>query len=46
MSRKQKTRILRFTLDPNIRVGFIVRKSLERPFPLNMILTKEAKALS
>ena len=43
VSSKEKTRILRLTSDPKIRVGFIVRKGLERPFPLNMIAHKRGK---
>ena len=35
--------ILRFALIPNIRVGLIVRESLEIPFPLNMIAHKGGK---
>ena len=41
---KEKMRGLRFTLNPKVRVGLIMRKSLEGSFPLNMIANKEGKS--
>ena len=39
---KEKTRVLRFT-SPKVRVGLIMRESLEGYFPLNMIANKGGK---
>ena len=41
---KEKMRGLRFTLNPKVRLGLIMRKNLEGYFPLNMIANKGGKS--
>ena len=43
MTSKENTRVLRFALNPKVRVGLIMRESLEGSFPLNMIANKGGK---
>ena len=43
LMRKEKMRGLRFTLNPKVRVGLIMREILEGSFPLNMISNKGGK---
>ena len=40
---KEKTRVLRFTSNQKVRVGLIMRESLEGSFQLNMIANKGGK---
>ena len=44
MTSKEETRILRFASNPKVRVGLIMRESLEIYFPLNMISHKGGKS--
>ena len=43
LTSKDKRRVLRFASNPKVRVGLIMRESLEGYFPLNMIFNKGGK---